>query len=92
MKYFEVEEGRIEAPVITTAVARDGSWCSGSEESEEKADVLLWYRVWEYNEDGTTIDYVYYNVGTADGRNNSDEVLAQIEADHPAGEWQNNDW
>lgn len=92
MLFFEVEEGRVEGQVIATAVARDGSWCSGSDATEEKADILLWYRVREYREDGTMKDIVYYNVETQDGRNNADEVLAQIEKDHPAGEWQNNDW
>lgn len=87
MLYFEVEEGRIEGVVMATPVARDGSWCGGSDATEEKADVLLWYRVWEYYEDGTTKDIVYYRVD-----DNADEVLDMIEREHPAEEWQNNDW
>lgn len=87
MLYFEVEEGRIEGVVMATPVARDGSWCGGSDATEERADALLWYRVWEYYEDGTTKDIVYYRVD-----DNADEVLDMIERDHPAGEWQNNDW
>lgn len=92
MKYFEVEEGRIESPIITHAVASDGSWCSGEEVLEDKDDILLWYRVLEYNEDGASIDVVYYNVSDDGEHNNADEVLEQIKNDHPAGEWQNNDW
>lgn len=87
MLYFEVEEGRIGGAVVTTPVARDGSWCGESVETEDKADALLWYRVVEYYEDGTTKEIVYYRVD-----DNADEVLAQIEREHPAGEWQNNDW
>lgn len=92
MKYFEVEEGRIESPIITHAVASDGSWCSGEEVLEDKADILLWYRVLEYGEDGMSHNVVYYNVCDDGEHSNEDEVLEQIKADHPADEWQNNDW
>lgn len=92
MKYFEVEEGRIESPIITHAVTSDGSWCSGGEVLEDKADILLWYRVLEYNEDGTSRDVVYYNVSDDGEHSNTDEVLERIKADHPASEWQNNNW
>lgn len=92
MKYFEVEEGRIESPIMTHAVASDGSWCSGEEVLEDRADILLWYRVLEYDEDGTSRNVVYYNVCDDGEHSNADEVLEQIKADHPADEWQNNDW
>lgn len=92
MKYFEVEEGRIESPIITHAVASDGSWCSGEEVLEDKADILLWYRVLEYDEDGTSHNVVYYNVCDDGEHSNADEVLEQIKTDHPTNEWQNNDW
>lgn len=92
MRYFEVEEGRIESPITTHAVASDGGWCSGEEVLEDKADILLWYRVLEYNEDGTSHNVVYYNVSDDGEYSNADEVLEQIKADHPAGEWQSNDW
>lgn len=92
MKYFEVEEGRIESPIITHAVASDGSWCSGGEVLEDKDDILLWYRVLEYNEDGTSLNVVYYNVSDDGEHSDADEVLERIKNDHPAGEWQNNDW
>ena len=92
MKYFEVEEGRIESPIATHAVASDGTWCSEEEVLEDRADILLWYRVLEYNEDGTSHNVVYYNVNDDGEHSNADEVLEQIKIDHPAGEWQNNDW
>lgn len=92
MKYFEVEEGRIESPITTHAVASDGSWCSGEEVLEDRADILLWYRVLEYNEDGAGHNVVYYNVSDDGEHSDADEVLEQIKADHPADEWQNNDW
>ena len=92
MKYFEVEEGRIESPITTHAVASDGSWCSGEEVLEDKADILLWYRVLEYDEDGTSHNVVYYNVCDDGEHSNADEVLEQIKTDHPTNEWQNNDW
>lgn len=92
MKYFEVEEGRIKAPIETHYVASDGSWCSGGEVLEDEAEILLWYRVIEYNEDGTSHNVVYYNVCDDGEHSNADEVLEQIKADHPAGEWQNHDW
>ncbi len=92
MKYFEVKEGRIESPITTHAVTSDGSWCSGEEVLEDRADILLWYRVLEHNEDGTSHNVVYYNVCDDGEHSNADEVLEQIKADHPAGEWQNHNW
>lgn len=91
MKYFEVAEGRLGGNIITTPVSADGEWCGGSELTEDKDDVLLWYRVREEDEGGL-VDIVYYAVDYHDGVSNADEVLEQIKADHPAGEWQNNDW
>lgn len=92
MRYFEVEEGRVESPITTHAVASDGSWCSGGEVLEDRADILLWYRVLEYNEDGTSHNVVYYNVCDDGEYSDADEVFEQIKADHPPEEWQNNDW
>jgi hypothetical protein len=92
MKYFEVEEGRIKAPIETHYVASDGSWCSGGEVLEDEAEILLWYRVIEYNEDGTSHNVVYYNVCDDGEHSNADEVLKQIYEDHQPDMWQNHDW
>lgn len=92
MKYFEVEEGRIESPITIHAVASDGGWCSGGEVLDGTADILLWYRVSEYDENGITRNVIYYNVSDDGEHSNADEVLEQIKADHPANEWQDNDW
>lgn len=91
-KYFEVEEGRIKAKIETHYVASDGSWCSGGEVLEDEAEILLWYRVLEYNADGTSHNVVYYNVCDDGENSNADEVLKQIYEDHQPDMWQNNDW
>lgn len=92
MRYFEVEEGRIKAPIETHYIDSGGGWCSGGEVLEDEAEILLWYRVWEYDEDGRPLNVVYYNVCDDGEHSNADEVLEKIKADHPASEWQNNDW
>ena len=92
MLYFEVYEHRLSGNIEETGVASDGSWCASTEKLEDEASVVLGYRVWEYYENGTTKDIVYYPVCDNGEHSNSDEVLEQIKEDHPAGEWQNNDW
>lgn len=92
MKYFMVEEGRLKGPVLYTEVYDDGEWASAPEEGEEATDVLLWYRVTEYDEAGHGIDVRYYNVDVVAGEGNAAEVLEQIKADYPADSWQNNLW
>ncbi len=92
MKYFTVEEGRIEANIETHAVDSGGGWCSEGETLEDKKDILLWYRVIVYNEDDLGVDVVYYNVCDDGEHSDADEVLERIKKDYPPTEYQNNDW
>lgn len=47
-----------------------------------------------YDEQGMTDNVEFYPVktDTTNWENDEDEVLKQIISDHPAGEWQNNEW
>lgn len=93
MKYYGVEEGRIKAPTETHYITSDGLWCSNGEVLEDEAEILLWYRVTEYNEDGKTRNVVYYNVRDDGEHSNADEVLEQIKKEYnPSDGWQNNEW
>lgn len=96
MRYFEVSKEIVEGVPLTGVVVRDGGFASLPEPSEpqEVKTITTGFNVWEYEEDGTTIEVQFYPVKTNFGtfENNEEEVLNQIESDHPAGEWQNDMW
>ena len=88
MKYFRVYVKSIAGQVARTPVDRDGDAVCLADE-EEFDEIILGYEVDEWDEDSQVItDSKYYDAYEKD----TDKVLAEIEADHPAGEWQNDEW
>lgn len=92
-KYFEVEEGKIKAPIRTHVILSDGTYYDDYEVTEEIVEILIWYRVTEFRKDGSVFNIKYYNVCNNGKHNNRRKVLEQIKNDHqPDDGWQNNDW
>ena len=87
MKYFRVYVKSIAGQVALTPVDRGGD-ALGVADDYEYEDIILGYQVSEYDEQGLSIGVKYYDAYKKD----TDKVLAEIEKDHPAGEWQNNDF
>lgn len=96
MKYFEVYEKKLGGKTMTTLVCSDGSYEYGatSEENiyEPRVDEILGYNVVEYEEDGSNMQEVFYNVDRVNGQYNTDEMLERIKAEHDPSEWQCNNW
>lgn len=96
MKYFKVEQEYISAHTKVAEVYRDGELIDDDDITHEKKQyrhIILAYWVKEYDEDGMLITERIYSVKTNElGQTDSDRVLALIESDHPAGEWQNDNW
>ena len=94
MKYFTVEKEVMRVAPVRYGVASDGSQVADEWETDEVQELTTGFAVWEYEEDGTTIGVEFYPVqtDTRDWRNNELQVLETIKYDHPAGEWQNDEW
>lgn len=94
MMYFEVEKEVLAGDIMTGICASDGT----ALESYNRADPLeitLGFTVHVWNDEESFEDEWYpvkTDMSTSDYTNNEEEVLAQIMKDHPAGEWQNNNW
>lgn len=87
MKYFDVREYKLVGQVVVGEVDSEGEWLDLGDTIYGEEETSLYYEVREWGEDGHTIDQKIYKI-----HDNADEVLAKIEAEHPAGEWQNNAW
>ena len=85
--YFTVELKTIFGNVAKMRVDSTGDPLELPDE-EELEDIKLAYIVTESYEDGEIFSTVEYNLYGED----EDKVMAQIIADHPAPEWQNNDF
>lgn len=96
MIYFTVEKELVRGSLYCHEVESDGSRASDtwSVESDEVFEMTTGFTVHTYDEQGVHIDTNYYPVetNTATWQDNADEVLEQIKADYPAGEYQNNNW
>lgn len=94
MKYFTVEKEVMRVAPVRYTVANDGAQLADEWETDEVQTLTTGFAVWEYEEDGTTIGVEFYPVqtDTRDWRNNELQVLKTIEYDHPASEWQNDEW
>lgn len=94
MMYFEVEKEVLTGDIMVGVCASDGTEL----ESYNRADPLeitLGFTVHVWNDEESFEDEWYpvkTDMSTSDYTNNEEEVLAQIMKDHPAGEWQNNNW
>lgn len=99
MVYFVVEKEFVRGKMFRHEVESDGSQASDSYEVEDEDandvfEMIIGFTVHTYDEQGVHIDTNYYPVetNTATWQDNADEVLEQIKADYPAGEYQNNNW
>lgn len=107
-RYFTVEKEYLSGEVWRYEVNSDGTKAGDrySVESEDIGNKLvLGFLVQEYTEQGMLVDVEFYPVksdiskkpladdtGVYVYQNDEDEVLKKIINDHPAGEWQNNEW
>lgn len=94
MRYFEVRKEVLGGITRQFNVLIDGTHAGTSESEGEAQEITTGFNVWEYDEDGTNQNVEFYPVktDTTDWGNNEDEVLEKIINDHPASEWQNNEW
>lgn len=92
MRYFEVHKYEITGRELRSRVYSDGESIDEPEETGDETNVVLFYAVNEYEDGGAEWGLKYYPITTTGDQNNEAEVLAQIHADHPAGDWQNDDW
>lgn len=94
MKYFEVEKEVLAGDRLVGACASDGTSLGGFDEAEPM-NITLGFTVHIWNDEESFEDEWYpvkTDTSTSDYSNNEEEVLAKIKEDHPAGEWQNNNW
>lgn len=99
MIYFEVEREFVRGKMFRHEVESDGSQASDSysvddEDANDVFEMTIGYVVNTYDEQGMHLDTNFYKVDTdtATWQDNADEVLEQIKANYPAGEYQNNRW
>lgn len=97
MRYFRVEEEYLVGNLQRVAVASDGEPIDDPYDVEWESwacQLTLGYTVYELGEDDMTENTEFYPVHTDPTtlRDDSEQVLEQIKADYPAGEWQNNEW
>ena len=94
MKYFEVEKEVLAGDRLVGTCASDGTSLGGFNEAEFM-NITLGFIVHVWNDEESFEDEWYpvkTDTSTSDYTNNEDDVLAKIKEDHPAGEWQNNNW
>ncbi len=95
MRYFSVEKEVLDGQCSTGVVERDGGFIGAPDIQDEYKTITTGFSVFEYDDKTMmTEDVKWYGVETdfRDWSNNEEEVLNKIEADHPAGEWQCNEW
>lgn len=97
-KYFTVDrEYIIVQGMKRYEVCSDGSQAQLEYEADYEElpkEITTGYVVNSYYEDGEhyMTDFYPVKTDTSQWTDNADEVLEQIKADYPAGEWQNNEW
>ena len=93
MKYFEVKKEELRGSLMTANIYSDGEYMDEADEVEIRT-LTTGFSVFEYGEDGMTqrVEFYPVKIDTESWTTNEDEVLEQIKADYPAGEWQNNNW
>lgn len=93
-RYFEVRKEVLSGITKQFNVSIDGTNAGTYESDGEAREITTGFSVWEYDEQGMTDKVEFYPVktDTTNWENDEDEVLKQIISDHPAGEWQNNEW
>lgn len=107
MRYFTVEKEYLVGETKKYEIYSDGmpADTKASEGESGITKIVIALLVNEYDENGTPLATAFYPVKTDTGKepfldstmeyvypSNEDEVLAEIYNDHPASEWQNNNW
>ena len=94
MRYFTVEKEVMRCAPVSYGVNSDGTQNSDEWEQDIINELTTGFSVIEYDENGVRGDTDFYPVQTdaTNWTNNEAEVLEKIKADHPASEWQNNEW
>lgn len=88
MKNFFTYLETIRGSIARSEIARDGDLLALPDYEDMDEEIVLNVVVEEYDEDGhltNTRKYDAYN-------KELDEVLDEVESDHPAGEWENINW
>lgn len=93
MRYFEVHKEELRGSVMSGEVYSDGEYVNEADELEIRT-ITTGFSVYEYDEQGVRQDTEFYPVETnmETWEDNSNDVLNYIMEDHPASEWQNNNW
>lgn len=93
MRYFDVKREELRGSLMSGVVYSDGEYIEEADEVEIRT-LTTGFNVWEYDEQGLTQNVEFYPVETnmETWEDNSNDVLNYIIEDHPAGEWQNNNW
>ncbi len=93
MRYFEVKKEELCGTLVGGSVYSDGEYVDLPDDIEQRT-ITTGFSVWEYEESGMTGNVEFYpvKIDFESWTTNEDEVIEQIKADHPAGEWQNNEW
>lgn len=94
MKYFTVELGTVKGRLEYQEVASDGTAIGMPDKTEVEMDIPIEFFVREYDEDNVEVGSKSYAIVITDSGmvNNSRTVLERIREEHPAPEWQNNEW
>lgn len=93
MKYFDVKREELRGSLMSGLVYSDGEYVEEADEVEIRT-LTTGFNVYEYDEQGLTQNVEFYPVETnmETWEDNANDVLNYIIEDHPAGEWQNNNW
>lgn len=92
MRYFEVHKYEITGQELCSRVDAEGESLNLPEETGDISTRVLGFMVSELDERGVAVATKWYAVCDGGDGREVEEALEQIKADHPAGEWQNNDW
>lgn len=98
MRYFSVEKEVLEISSVSRySVDSSGEQTQGAygvDSEDNPRTITAGFLVQYYSEEGLLEEVKFYPVATdtTSYQDNSDEVLKQILADHPATEYQNNEW
>lgn len=93
MKYFDVYKLYIRGQFEEYDCLSDGSDDGRVISNDDREHLwFIGFEVWEYEEDGTTIERKKYYVDRGRTGATADDLLDRIKEEHPACEWQNNNW
>lgn len=92
MRFFDVYKLEIKGEMQETLVMSDGTEDGTPSKDDRQVEWLIGYKVYEYEEDGTTIGEKTYYIDRGRPGATPDDLLAQIEEDHQPDMWQCHNW